>query len=70
MRVKWKEITPLNKIPEMYWDGDLSVFDYEREGEIIGCVSDRVGETYFVVLCDDDGVFRKVEISRVKLIGK
>lgn len=63
MKVKWTESVD---IPEQYWDQMLlfgkkhkTTIDYK--GEVVSSVS-KLGDTYFVVLCQDDK-FREVLIK-------
>jgi hypothetical protein len=65
MKVKWTEVKNIREIPEQYWGEDLSQFDHEREGTVLGTTKSFWGTTYLVVACND-GKVREVEISLVK----
>jgi len=69
MRVKWTVSRPYFKVPEYYWNEDLSLLDKTHEGEVIDTINDfwGLGETYFLVQCFDNKV-RKINIDKVTVI--
>jgi hypothetical protein len=67
MRVKWTEYMPLSRIPEAYWDQDLTVLDSNYIGDVIGTTRSFWGESFLIVACTD-GNIREVNINNVKIV--
>lgn len=53
MIVKWTYHRPLHTIPEEYWGEDLSLFDQDHSGEVIGTTRNFWGDVFLTVACDD-----------------